>query len=49
VSSYRYSTAWKRWLSAQDGQDTAIAPAQLALWQAGQHALNLRLLARMLR
>ncbi|WP_239467169.1 arginase family protein [Rhodoferax koreensis] len=47
VSAYRYHTAWKRWLSAQDGQDTAIDPAQLALWQDGQHALNLRLLRRL--
>lgn len=45
VSAYRYRSAWKRWLSAQDGQDTAIEPAQLAQWQAGQNMLNLRLLA----
>ncbi|PBI89300.1 Arginase family protein [Variovorax boronicumulans] len=47
VSSYRYRTAWKRWLSAQDGQDTIIAPAQLTLWQAEQDALNQRLVARL--
>lgn len=47
VSAYRYRSAWKRWLSAQDGQDTAIDPVQLAAWQAGQHALNQRLLARL--
>ncbi len=47
VSSYRYQTAWKRWLSAQDGQDTEIEASQLALWQAGQHGLNLRLLRRL--
>ena len=46
VSSYRYRTPWKRWLSAQDGQDTEIAPAQLATWQAAQHALNVALLGR---
>ena len=47
VSAYRYRTAWKRWLSAKDGQDTAtIDPALLGAWQAGQDALNQRLLAR---
>lgn len=45
VSEYRYSTWWKRKLSALDEQP-AIDPAQLAEWQAQQHALNLRLLAR---
>ena len=44
VSSYRYRTAWKRWLSAQDGQDTEIDHVRLAEWQAGQHRLNERLL-----
>ena len=45
VSAYRYSTWWKRRLSALDEQPT-IDPVQLAAWQAQQHALNLRLLAR---
>lgn len=45
VSSYRYRTAWKRWLSAGDGQQTEIAPAQLRAWQAGQGVFNQRLLA----
>lgn len=45
VSSYRYATAWKRWLSARDGQDTALQAQPLADWQATQHALNLRLVA----
>ncbi|MCE5233688.1 MAG: arginase family protein [Mizugakiibacter sp.] len=44
VSAYRYRTRWKRWLSALDAQP-AIDPAQLAAWQAQQHALNTRLLA----
>ena len=45
VSAYRYRSAWKRWLSRADAQDTgAIDGARLAAWQAGQHALNLRLL-----
>ncbi|MDB5896002.1 MAG: hypothetical protein JWQ88_3533 [Rhodoferax sp.] len=44
VSSYRYRTAWKRWLSAQDGQDTDIEGPQLCAWQAGQHRLNESLL-----
>lgn len=43
VSHYRYRSWWKRKLSAMDEQP-AIDPAQLAGWQAQQHALNLRLL-----
>lgn len=49
VSSWRYATWWKRLLSAGDGQDTQIAAATLAAWQAGQHALNARLVARIQR
>ena len=45
VSAYRYATWWKRKLSALDEQPD-IDPAQLAAWQAQQHALNLRLLER---
>lgn len=45
VSSWRYASWWKRRLSALDEQP-AIDPAQLASWQAQQHALNLRLLGR---
>lgn len=45
VSAYRYRTWWKRKLSALDEQPQ-IDAAQLALWQAQQHALNLRLLQR---
>ena len=48
VSSWQYSTWWKRWLSAGDGQDTAIDAQALAAAQAGQHALNQRLLAALL-
>ncbi len=44
VSAYRYRSAWKRLLSAWDGQ-TPISPTQLADWQRQQHALDLRLLA----
>jgi hypothetical protein len=44
VSSYRYDTAWKRWLSAGDGQDTVIDAATLHQWQQGQSAFNQRLL-----
>jgi hypothetical protein len=47
VSSYRYRTAWKRWLSAGDGQRTEIDPATLRAWQAGQGAFDRRLLARL--
>ncbi len=45
VSAYRYRTWWKRKLSALDEQPE-IDAAQLAQWQAQQHALNLRLLER---
>ena len=44
VSYYRYRSWWKRRLSAMDEQP-AIDPAELAGWQAQQHALNLQLLA----
>jgi len=44
VSHYQYQSWWKRRLSAIDEQP-AIDPAQLAGWQAQQHALNLQLLA----
>lgn len=44
VSHYRYRSWWKRRLSALDAQP-AVDPAQLAGWQAQQHALNLELLA----
>ncbi len=47
VSSYRYRSAWKRWLSAGDGQDTDIEPEQLTRWQTQQHAFNQRLLSRL--
>ena len=43
VSHYRYRAWWKRRLSALDDQPE-IDPAQLAAWQAQQHALNLQLL-----
>ncbi|HEY0180677.1 MAG TPA: arginase family protein [Dokdonella sp.] len=45
VSAYRYRSWWKRRLSALDEQPE-IDAAQLADWQAQQHALNLRLLRR---
>lgn len=43
VSHYHYQSWWKRRLSAMDEQPE-IDPAQLAGWQAQQHALNLQLL-----
>lgn len=43
VSHYLYRSWWKRKLSAMDEQP-AIDPAELAGWQAQQHALNLQLL-----
>ena len=49
VSSYRYTTAWKRWLSAGDGQDTEIDAITLRQWQHGQAGFNQRLLAAIRR
>ena len=46
VSSWHYSTWWKRLMSAGDGQDTQIDVETLAAWQAGQHGLNQRLVQR---
>ena len=43
VSTYRYQTRWKRWMSKMDRQ-TDVSGAQLVDWQRQQHALNLRLL-----
>jgi hypothetical protein len=43
ISHYHYRSWWKRRLSAMDEQPD-IDPAQLAGWQAQQHALNLQLL-----
>lgn len=43
ISAYRYRNPVKRWLSALDNQPL-VGGAELAGWQAGQHALNLRLL-----
>jgi hypothetical protein len=45
ISAYRYNAWWKRRLSTLDEQPE-IDAAQLATWQAQQHALNLRLLDR---
>ena len=42
VSSYRYQTWWKRWLSALDRQPD-VSGCELAGWQRVQHAINLRL------
>ena len=46
VSSWQYATWWKRLMSAGDGQDTQIDASTLSAWQAGQHGLNQRLVAR---
>jgi hypothetical protein len=43
VSQYRYASRWKRLLCAIDHQP-AVDAALLPIWQAQQHALNLRLL-----
>lgn len=44
VSTYRYAAAWKRWLSAGDGQQTDAEHAQLPAWQTAQAAFNVWLL-----
>ena len=44
VSHYRYTSWWKRRLSALDDQPE-IDPIALAGWQTQQHALNVQLLA----
>lgn len=44
VSAYRYRTAWKRWVSALDGQEAGLDEARIAAWRPAQHRLNLRLL-----
>ena len=46
ISSYRYRSRFKRWLSRADGQ-MPIAPITLVEWQTQQRALNARLLARL--
>ena len=43
ISAYRYRNPVKRWLSALDEQPL-VGGTELAGWQSGQHALNLRLL-----
>jgi len=43
VSSYRYRTWWKRWLSALDRQPD-VSRGELAGWQREQNAINLRLI-----
>jgi hypothetical protein len=43
VSSYRYRTWWKRWLSALDRQPD-VNGGELAGWQREQHDINLRLM-----
>jgi hypothetical protein len=45
VSNWRYSTAWKRWLSRADGQETAVGPDDLRARQLRQWGVNLRLVA----
>ena len=43
VSRHTYRTAWKRWVSAGDGQDPDLNDAQIAAWQPAQHRMNLQL------
>jgi len=45
VSTHRYATAWKRWLSAGDGQRTGEEQGRLPDWQAAQAAFNAWLLS----
>jgi len=44
VSSHHYRTAWKRWVSAGDGQDADLGDAQIAAWRPDQHRMNVQLL-----
>jgi len=44
VSRHAYRTAWKRWVSAGDGQDAGLSAAQVAAWQPDQHRMNLTLI-----
>jgi hypothetical protein len=44
VSRHTYGTAWKRWVSAGDGQDAGLSAAQVDAWRPDQHRMNLRLL-----
>ncbi|QEI09205.1 hypothetical protein FXN63_09065 [Pigmentiphaga aceris] len=44
VSRHTYSTAWKRWVSAGDGQDADLSDAQVEAWRPAQHTMNLRLI-----
>jgi len=44
LSQWCYRSCWKRWLSALDGQNTAVRSAQFDVWQQEQHHLNERLL-----
>jgi hypothetical protein len=48
VSTYRYSSWWKRWVSALDKQPK-IDSARLPILQTQHHALNLSLLERIAR
>lgn len=43
ISTYRYCTKWKRWMSARDKQ-ADVSGSQLVSWQRQQHVVNLRLL-----
>ena len=45
VSEYHYQSAFKRWLSASDGQ-VALPPDQVLIWQRQQNALNTRLVSQ---
>ena len=47
VSAYRYRTAWKRCLSAGDGQQTAEVDAALPDWQRTQATFNQALLRQL--
>jgi len=46
ISSWRYTTWWKRLMSLSDGQDTQVPIQTLAAAQARQHAFNERLMKR---
>ncbi|MGJ8522887.1 hypothetical protein R84981_001578 [Carnimonas sp. R-84981] len=45
ISTWHYKAAWKRWLSAADGQDTGASHAELSEWQHQQALFNQHIVA----
>lgn len=47
VSTWRYKAAWKRWLSAADGQHTDEVSDELGSWQEEQNRFNDHILEKL--